>query len=531
MSTYDRTARIILATCLLWGTAATPALAQGAPEPTDSQRAGALIRPAIVYLETTYSGFVFDELGGVFNDGSPFEFKASCTGFVVNPSGYIATAGHCVDTGEARTQLLDLAIGSVIDAVVAADPTVTLEAQTEFGRLNYRTEGATPGSPIDRTVQVYTGSGTGSGLQGQVTNAEVIDVQAADKGDVALLKIAGSELPSVQLAPDGDVRQGTPVLSVGFPGSRDAVLDASLEPTFKDGQISSRTARDGIPIYEVSAALLPGMSGGPTVGTDGRVYGVNSFIALEATGAKAEGLSFLATADRLNDMLVRNNVKAELGPLDLTYREGLELHYDGEYSDAIARFDEVIGRAPSHRQAQEFKAEALRLRSQFGDAGIPPLWYGVGGGVLALLILGGVGTMLLVRRRRARPAPAVPTGAYPAGPATYPAPATPPGGQPTWPAPGGGFVAAGQPGPAPTGQWHGPDGARPEAGTTPARPEVVATPARATSPAGAVVEAARAAPPATRPRFCTECGEQHGPAARFCANCGNSFTGQNRSDT
>lgn len=178
---------------------------------------------------------------------------------------------------------------------------------------------------------------------------------------MALLKIEASELPSAELAPDADVGQGTPVLSIGYPGSTAEVTDPGLESTFKDGQISSKTTSGSVPFYETSAAVSQGMSGGPTVGLDGRVVGVNSF----SPAREQQAFNFIATASQLDALLGRNNVTAELGPVDWTYREGLTQYFEGEYSDAIASFDDVLALSPDFRQAEEFRTNATRARAQF----------------------------------------------------------------------------------------------------------------------------------------------------------------------
>jgi len=489
-SILRRAAGLGLAASCALAVAATPALAQEPPKPTDEQRAAALARPAVVYLETAYSGYVFDETGGLFNDGNPYQFTATCTGFVVNPDGYIATAGHCVDVGPegARREL----IAVVVTEIVAADPTIPVDEMTKFALLNYKTEGANPGTPIDRKVTVTTGAGTGNSLQGTTVTAEVVDLQSFNEGDVALLKIPTTDLQSVELAPDADVQQGTPVLSIGYPGNREAVIDPSLEPTFKDGQISSRTTTGAVPVYEVSAAVSPGMSGGPTVGMDGRVVGINSFGASER-----EAFNFIATAARLSDLLDRNNVTAELGPVDLIYREGLELYYEGEYSDAIAKFDEALGLSPDFRQAQEFKTNAVRARIEFGDAGIDPIWYFVGGGA-ALLIGGIVLVVVLFRRGRGR------------GP-TPPAFGVPQFAQ---------GASTGYPGSAP---WGGPSAGMggPQA---PAGSGFPATPAGGyPMPTADASEGSSGITP-TITKDCSRCGTPQATTARFCSSCGNTVS-------
>ena len=272
----------------------------------------------------------------------------------MNPDGYIATAGHCVDDGieGARGAILE----QVVDSIVAADPTVPYQVQYDFALANYETEGFEDSSPIDREVSVIVGGGIGNDAEGNALPAQVIDYQPLSEGDVALLKIEASELPSAELAPDADVAQGTPVLSIGYPGSTAEVTDPGLEPTFKDGQISSKTMSGSVPFYETSAAVSQGMSGGPTVGFDGRVVWVNSFSAAD----ERQAFNFITTASQLDALLGRNNVTAELGPVDWTYREGLTQYFEGEYSDAIASFDEVLALSPDFRQAEEFRTNATR---------------------------------------------------------------------------------------------------------------------------------------------------------------------------
>src|SRR5207244_3297968 len=124
--------------------------------------------------------------------------------------------------------------------------------------------GLAKGSPIDSKISVITGSIQG-GAQGQALPARLVDFRSIEQGDAALLKVEASDLPSIELASDADVQIGTPLLSIGYPASADAVTDPSLEPSDKDGQVSSKKTIGSVPFYETSAAVTPGMSGGPTV--------------------------------------------------------------------------------------------------------------------------------------------------------------------------------------------------------------------------------------------------------------------------
>jgi serine protease Do len=93
------------------------------------------------------------------------------------------------------------------------------------------------------------------------------------------------------------------VLAVGYPASSDMATDASMTATFKDGRISSKKTREGglLPVYEVSAAMSPGMSGGPTVTIDGEVVGLNSFYP----AGENQQFNFLSPVSLIRETLTR----------------------------------------------------------------------------------------------------------------------------------------------------------------------------------------------------------------------------------
>ena len=65
--------------------------------------------PSIVQLHTQYAGLVRDGQGHELNGGKPVKIETTCSGFIVNASGYIATAGRCVDLDIATDRLIDVA--------------------------------------------------------------------------------------------------------------------------------------------------------------------------------------------------------------------------------------------------------------------------------------------------------------------------------------------------------------------------------------------------------------------------------------
>ena len=478
-----RGAALVLALVLALPLGGSPA---GAATATPEEKAAAIVRPSVVYVEMGWSAWVrvprssalfFD---GYVNNGGAFNWGTRCSGFVVNPNGYIVTAGHCVDEGEygARGTALELGVQWLIDNGWAR--------QRDFNfllneaHLSWGVEGKERGTPADLIVHVQHGVAAGGLRTGEAFPARVVEHSSIVDGDVALLKIEASDLPSIQIAADSDIAIGTNVLSVGYPGSSDAVTDASYEPTFKDGQINSKKTREGglLPVYEMSAALSGGMSGGPTVDMTGDVVGINSFNIVGET----EAFNFITPSSLVTEMLARNGVQAELGPIDIAYRAGLTAYYSGDYQTAVDKFTEVLALSPTHQQAQEFKVLATKEAannpppaepSRSGSFPVVP----VAGAAAVLLVLAGAFTL----RSRRRPAPAA-----------VPVVAQAPGFE-------AGFVQA----QGPATQLSG-NGAAADVAAQP-NPVMVATEPQ-------------------RPRFCSSCGQAAGGGA-FCSNCGNRIDG------
>ena len=142
-----------------------------------------------------------------------------------------------------------------------------------------------------------------------VTNAHVVDganqvtvkltdrreftakVVGADKRtDIALLKIAATNLPAVDLSNPPSVKPGEWVIAIGSPfgfeNSVSAGIVSGIHRALPGGQMT--------PFIQTDVAVNPGNSGGPLVNAAGQVVGVNSQIYSRSGGFM--GLSFAIPA-------------------------------------------------------------------------------------------------------------------------------------------------------------------------------------------------------------------------------------------
>lgn len=521
---------------------AGPASAQARPSVTPEERAAALVRPSVVFIQTFWAGFVYDEDGIYFNDGNAYEFSTSCTGFVVNPVGHIMTAGHCVDDsasfGGVKRDLIEIAAEEAFEAGTyeGAPP---VEQLFEFGLANWTVEGPAKGSPVQREVFIQRGRAVSGERTGEALPARVVDFRSAESGDVALLKVEASDLPSVLVSDVNELEVGTPLLSVGYPGLTQGAVDESLEPTNKDGKISAKKTQGSFPVYEVSAAIASGMSGGPSVNMEGEVIGVNSFGI-----GDSEAFNFIVPAGNIREILARNGATNELGRTDTIYREGLTAFYAGRHTPAIEAFDRVLDLDPAHQQAQEYRQQAARARAEGGEvkadaddggSAFPVVPVAVG----AVVLLGLVGGAFAMKNRK-KPQGELPPAGATTGPA-YQAPAAAP--SPSYDAP--------QPTPTPTPSEAAPASASsvppppvapqtteptPAPSPSPVSPPPVsaAAPSASHTPSGSTTSVAASTQPDTatdnngesapKPKFCPSCGTARASdTTQFCGNCGTKF--------
>lgn len=435
MTHLRRLGGLLTVTAMVGGLSAGPPAVAGA-DPSDSPeiRAGDLITPAVVYIEAKVSGTVVDTDQQRLNNGAPYQESLRCTGFAITSDGYIGTAGHCVDPDENRKAIVLSAAKQLSGGSVTADDLRRL------GANQWTIEGKVAGSGPDQEILV-----SGAGQRGVVTPlpARVVTFRPLGQGDVALLKVelGDRSIPSAQLALDTEPQVGDEILSVGYPASTEAVTDFSLTPTVKSGTVSAKQTWKTQPLFQVSAAMTQGMSGGPTVDMDGKVIGVNSFMPSN----EDQPFNFISPVSGFKELLGQAGVKPELSPADNAYRQGLDDLAAGKYTDAIGNFDTTLALSQQYPGALDKRTQAVKLRAERGDAssGPSPLLLVVAGIAVVLVVAGGVTAFVMMRRNRepalagGMPMPQQSSAPAPAPHRPPPPPVSPASGAAAAPPPGG----------------------------------------------------------------------------------------------
>lgn len=121
------------------------------------------------------------------------------------------------------------------------------------------------------------------------------------ENDIAVFKVDGKELPTVNLARSYKPKQGESIVVIGSP--------LGLETTVSDGIISSVRGKDGI--IQITAPISPGSSGSPVFNSKGEVVGVATFL-IEG----GQNLNFSIPVRHVEDLLKGNRQPKKKGFVD-----------------------------------------------------------------------------------------------------------------------------------------------------------------------------------------------------------------------
>jgi len=160
---------------------------------------------------------------------------------------------------------------------------------------------------VTGVVTVETKDGHGSGFlitnDGYIlTNAHVVGDQATVKVkfeqgfsldgevvkvnrdfDVALVKVAGNDLPALSMGDDEGLQLGEELFAIGTP------LDEDLGQSVTRGIMSGRREFEGRKYLQTDVSINPGNSGGPLIDENGKVVGVAT---MKVKGTGIEGIGF-----------------------------------------------------------------------------------------------------------------------------------------------------------------------------------------------------------------------------------------------
>lgn len=396
----------LLSTASLWASQLTPEEKLA----LESKPAVALV---VVDFKTSWTLEVFPK---------PIELRhtETGTGFIFRPDGYLITNGHVVadanmkdvEASDAlktrlRQEFLNALQQGLISRYIASQigRQLTPDEEAKVANSHYSISISKP------TLQVILANG-------KVQEAEIFQYSAAfdQKGkDVAILKIPGSNLPTVALGNSDNVRLQDPIMVLGYPalaspwsGSSVSALisaESSLEPTATNGHISAlKTESIGTPLLQSDVAITHGNSGGPAFNSKGEVIGLATYGAQEV-----QGFNFLVPVNTAMEFVRQSGVAPETGAFNKHWADALDLYDNKNCSHAIGEFDNVAQFMPGLPDAAKYRALAVacvdhmtpfeKVMESVGTTGLVVIG--------AIIVVGLLLFMMLARGGKAQPQPAM----------------------------------------------------------------------------------------------------------------------------
>lgn len=329
------------------------------------------------------------------------------SGFFVTPDGYLVTNAHVVATegDELKQGLVENALTQLIDQDVRDfaselgnpdEQTLQLlrKACVEFYVSTMRL------GNVERTVDVQLGVGVpGVANTQKGMRAEVIPGAMGTPipgKDVAILKIQGTDFPTLRIGDDKALSVGDKIFPLGFPA------DATFFPAFDPASIneSSLTAglvsarkqmKEGWEVIQTDAAIRGGNSGGPVLDAKGNVIGLATFGLVDRkTGGDAVGANFVVPMTIVNEFLTRANVKPAESKITQLYRDALGLMDQHHYKAAKEKFAQIEALKPGQPWAETARrtTEKAIMDGKDQTPGLPIIPIAIGGGVLLLVVIG-----------------------------------------------------------------------------------------------------------------------------------------------
>jgi len=247
-------------------------------------------------------------LGGILGNyvvmSNPGTFPWARTVSATYPIGTSSSSTTIVTSEE---QAIENAVKIVSPAVVQIN--ITSVSQNPFGLSSGTQEGLGSGFIITSDGYILTNNHVVEGAtkitvmlkDGREFSGQVVGTDTTS--DVAVVKIKGTNLPTVQLGDSSALTVGQKVIAIGNPyGLSQTVTTGIISALERNVQASATENLVGV--VQTDAAINPGNSGGPLVDLSGRVVGMNTMIY-----QNAQGLGFsvsINTAKKVYDAILKN---------------------------------------------------------------------------------------------------------------------------------------------------------------------------------------------------------------------------------
>lgn len=338
------------------------------------------VMPMFIQLFTQYLPYYAHQTGN--SSTEKVSTRAYGSGFIITPDGYLVTNAHVVETNED-----DLYYTFAVSNLQSVAQVEVTGVQEEMRRQGYEMSQNEIDAMYDVLFRLYAQSfditnlqtsyncamgnvtpGSEIGTKGVKLDLRKIGNSGGDAGssvkDIAILKIDGTNLPTVSLGDDATLRQGDKIYAYGYPAITTVykgfvdTAQAMQEPTLTDGIVAAKKQMDGSDIIQHSAAIHGGNSGGPLFNEAGEVIGMNTWAYQDQRFGGTEGSSFAIPISAVKVYLNELNVVPSESKFTSDFKTALSSYNNGDYQTALELLRGINETSPGYPVVQELLADA-----------------------------------------------------------------------------------------------------------------------------------------------------------------------------
>lgn len=313
------------------------------------------------------------------------------SGFIVTPDGYIITNAHVVSPSveDIQYSIFEQAVYNFITSDMEG---IGIQFETEeqinavseaLYQFYYSPEATMTIDSASSNVFVlarYSIPGVVAQTGEEEIPAEVLPHATGEPipgKDVAIVKIEGTNFPTLPIGDDRVLQTLDPLTIVGFPGavsSNPVLSPTGQEPTVLTGQFNGyQRTMGGWDAMHVQAPIGHGNSGGPALDSSGRVVGIATFGSVDPnTGQETSGFNFLVPISIVKDFLNRANVQPTDSQFTTMYRQALTAYANGNYEESLSILQQLNGLSPNNPYVVNYLSRVQQAAGSSSSSSPPP---------------------------------------------------------------------------------------------------------------------------------------------------------------
>src|SRR5271165_1361967 len=359
--------RRILGACLCAASLASSGF--GASRLNSAEKRTMELNPAVVKVSVKYN------VSGTFLVGSetiqfgPETVGTFGTGFIYRPDGYIITNGHVVADAQLKDVAAQNALRDKIRTVILKNLVIPETRKRNGPPLN----GTIPEMMAAVSLKAYYSTPTlivalANGREYRADTKQYSDSIDMGGKDVAIIKIAANNLPTVKLGDSSTVHIQEAITVIGYPGAASSgslsILSeqSNMIPSVTNGHVSAvKTLVGQESVIQSDAVAGHGNSGGPAFNDANQVIGITTFGSQEESG-----FNFFVPINTAMEYVNTAGAKPETGIFNRMWADALDTYDNGRCQAAKPKLQSILNIMPGEPDALRLMAASENCIAEEG---------------------------------------------------------------------------------------------------------------------------------------------------------------------